>query len=98
MTPEQKIEQAAVDFAGNRKIGNPGYPTYEAILMERGFIAGAKSEEAKEYWSKQFEKEKIEFAIETLNNLEFNPRDSVADFVITIKYEIKELQQKLSEL
>lgn len=42
--------------------------TYETPI--HCFIAGATSDAAKKYWYKQFEKQKLEFAIEQLNKLE----------------------------
>jgi len=54
------------------------------------FIAGATSNAAKEYWYKQFEKQKLEFAIEYL----YLVRNSCFD----IENRIQELEQKLSEL
>lgn len=54
------------------------------------FIAGATS--------KYVEKQKLEFAIEQLNELEFNPKEHIVDFVLHIKNKIKKLKQNLSEL
>ena len=42
--------------------------TYETPI--HCFIAGATSDAAKQYWYKQFEKQKLEFAIEQLNKLD----------------------------
>lgn len=45
-------EQLAVDFASDRDLGaGHGYPSFEATLLEKGFIAGyeAKQEEINNY-------------------------------------------------
>ena len=48
--------------------------------------------------SRYVEKQKLEFAIDMLNELEFNPKEPLSDFVINIKSKIEELKQKLSAL
>lgn len=68
--------------------------TYETPI--HCFIAGATSDAAKKYWYKQFEKQKLEFAIEQLKK---------ASMLIVSQHERKanlriiiELEQKLSKL
>ena len=70
-------------------------PTYMDTSSERensitDFIAGAKS--------KYVEKQKLEFAIELLNQLEFDPKEDILDFVLHIESKIKELEEKLKQL
>jgi len=41
---EDEVEKLAVNYAGNRKLGaGHGYPSFEACLLEKGFIEGYKS-------------------------------------------------------
>jgi hypothetical protein len=43
---KKSIKQKAVDFAGDRSKGaGHGYPSWEAKLIERGYIKGAKDQE-----------------------------------------------------
>lgn len=53
------------------------------------FITGATS--------KYVERQKLQFAIELLNELEFNPKEHIVDFVLHIKNKIKELEEQLKE-
>lgn len=65
MNKINKLEQDACDWAGNRKLGaGHGYPSFEANLLERGYLAGATS--------KYVEIEKLKFTIERLNILHNN--------------------------
>ena len=42
---KKSIKQRAVDFAGDRSQGaGHGYPSWEANLIERGYIKGAKDQ------------------------------------------------------
>lgn len=71
---------------------------------KQDFIAGATSYAAKQYWYKQFEKQKLEFAIEQLKSLE--PTDYDVDYsspdLRYFRNELRkrriELEQKLKEL
>ncbi len=80
---------------------NTGSLTSENIL-KRGFSLGLYS--SKEYWYKEFKKEKLEFAIEQLKSLEPTDYDieySSADlryFRNELRKRRVELEQKLSEL
>ena len=86
----KELKQKACDFAGDRSIGaGHGYPSFEANLLERGFIAGATS--------KYVEKQKLEFAIEQLKEIgTLNFKSGFTSEKLNKK--IKELEQKLSEL
>lgn len=66
-------------------------------LAKKDFIAGATSNAAKEYWKKQLEKEKLEFAI---NQLKQHTVHNVIPYVnrIDVINKIQKLQQKLNEL
>lgn len=79
----KELEQTACDFAGDRSLGaGHGYPSFEANLLERGFIAGATS--------KYVEKQKLEFAIKQIEPLSRK--------FIEAKILMENLKQKLSEL
>lgn len=75
------------------------YPMYEHIMdlaayqsvKRAGFIEGAISDAAKEYWYKQFEKQKLQFAIEQLKRF----REATFGKGVDV---IQELEQKLNEL
>ena len=42
---KKSIEQRAVDFAGDRSNGGGhGYPSWEATLIEKGYVKGAKDQ------------------------------------------------------
>lgn len=42
---KKSVKQRAVDFAGDRSQGaGHGYPSWEANLIERGYIKGAKDQ------------------------------------------------------
>lgn len=94
---ELEAEKYARRFEENEQNGYNG----ESISIEdriemEAFIAGVTSNAAKEYWYKQFEKQKLEFAIEQLKK---------ASMLIVSQHERKanlriiiELEQKLSEL
>ena len=86
----KELEQTACDFAGDRSLGaEHGYPSFEANLLERGFIAGATS--------KYVEKQKLEFAIKQLK--ETGSLNFKGEFTSRkLNQKIKELEQKLSEL
>lgn len=62
----------------------------EDAIFKQGFIDGATS--------KYVEKQKLKFAIEQLNELEFDPKENILDFVIHIKNKVKELEQQLKQL
>lgn len=61
---------------------------------KKDFIAGATSNAAKEYWYKEFEKEKLEFAIKQLY-FAYNKEKSEDNYILSI---IQSLEQKLQEL
>lgn len=51
---KRSIEQRAVDFAGDRSNGaGHGYPSWEATLIERGYVKGAKDQEKLMYSEEQ---------------------------------------------
>ena len=86
----KELEQEACDFAGNRSLGaGHGYPSFEANLLERGYLAGATS--------KYVEKQKLEFAIDVLKSVNYQP-DSKFFWITDIGKKIKELEQKLNQL
>jgi len=79
----KQLELEAEDYLLGKRQGN--VPTsFEDV--KNIFIAEATSNAAKEYWYEQFEKQKLEFAIE-----QFKLFDCAKD-------KIKELQKQLSEL
>ena len=93
MNTEQKLKKDAEEY---RNLHPSPKNTGGNVRTIKAFITGAKSEASKEYWQKQFEKEKLEFAIEQLKK---------ASMLIVSQHERKanlriiiELEQKLSEL
>lgn len=62
-----KLKKAAEEYINSGKFESPnGYGMRE---VKEAFIEGATSETAKEYWHKQFKKEKLEFALEDIAKL-----------------------------
>lgn len=59
-------------------------------LAKKDFIAGATSNAAKEYWKKQLEKEKLEYAISNMREFE------AISWSVTEK--IEELEKQLNEI
>lgn len=81
---------------GYKQYGNSCGAREERKNCIEDFVTGATSDAAKQYWYKQFEKQKLEFAIEQLKK---------ASMLIVSQHERKanlriiiELEQKLSEL
>jgi len=70
--------------------------TYETPI--HCFIAGATSDAAKQYWYNQFEKQKLEFAIEQLKSFDLELQKYELSSDVLIFNKLKELEQKLSEL
>lgn len=89
---QKELELEAEKYYKENVEGEP--LTYETPI--HCFIAGATSDAAKQYWYKQFKKQKLEFAIEQLKK---------ASMLIVSQHERKanlriiiELEQKLSKL
>ena len=109
---------------GYKQYGNSCGAKQERKNCIEDFVTGATSDAAKQYWYKQFEKQKLEFAIEQLNKLESslkekytyltylqkefvgkmreqhirNKKSGISVAKEEIRRDIKELEQKLSEL
>jgi hypothetical protein len=53
---KKSIEQRAVDFAGDRSNGGGhGYPSWEATLIEKGYVKGAKDQKKLMYSEEEVE-------------------------------------------
>lgn len=106
MTTEQKLEKAAEQFILHSK--NLNYNRFKdqttLYFIQKDMEEFVKSEAAREYWYKQFEKEKLEFAIEQLKSLEPTDYDieySSADlryFRNELRKRRIELEQKLKKI
>ena len=59
-------------------------------LHIKSFIAGHNS--------KATQADVIQAQIDVLEDLDFNPRENVVDFILNIKYKVRELQQQLKQL
>lgn len=89
-----QIELEAKKYARRFEEKEQGGYNGESLSIEdrieiEAFIAGVKSNAAKEYWYKQFEKEKLEFAIEQIRPLE--------NICWEATLLVEELEQKLKE-
>ena len=93
MSKELEIEAEKAN--GYAYYGKPLGEKY--LAFNEGFIAGATSNSAKEYWYKQFENQKLEFAIEQLKSIKTMGFEE-AFICIEIYNKVKELEQKLKEL
>jgi hypothetical protein len=94
MKKELKLEaeKYARRFEENEQSGYNGESLSIEDKMEmEAFIAGATSNSAKKYWYKEFEKQKLEFAIRQI-------RECKKGAFNTVENKIKELEQQLSEL
>lgn len=91
---DKELELEAEKYYKENIEGEP--LTYETPI--HCFIAGATSDAAKQYWYKQFEKQKLEFAIEQLRKIKIAVSNKNPFTVYNIAHQIQELEQKLSEL
>ena len=91
---DKELELEAEKYYKENVEGEP--LTYETPI--HCFIAGATSDAAKKYWYKQFEKQKLEFAIEQLKSFDLELQKYELSSDVLIFNKLKELEQKLSEL
>lgn len=84
------VNNTGAMFMPNRDEVNNSY-------KQEGFIAGATSDATKQYWYEQFEKQKLEFAIEQYTIIMGNENCPFPLFTFC-KEKIKELEQKQQEL
>ncbi len=85
------LNKEAKNLADNESLFRDGLLTLcNKKLFIKGAIAGANS---------KYVKQQILLAkIDVINNLEFNPRKDLIDFILSVNNKIIELQQKLKQL
>ena len=82
---EVDMEQIAVDFAGDRKLGaGHGYPSFEANLLERGFLSGYNQalEDNKE---KKYTEEDMKYMFECGRNFQSNGESTFTISILHIE-------------
>jgi hypothetical protein len=85
------IEQLACNYAGNRKLGaGHGYPSFEARLLERGFLEGFKT--AQSLSDKMFSLEDMHQALHLINN---SPNIPIIGDAIEIINKINNQREKI---
>jgi hypothetical protein len=73
---KKSIGQRAVDFAGDRSQGGGhGYPSWEANLIEKGYVKGAKDQEKLMFTKKDLERAfkngfTISYGIQDINSID----------------------------
>lgn len=85
------LNKEAKNLADNESLFRDGLLTLcNKKLFIKGAIAGANSKYVKQ--------QILQAQIDVINNLEFNPRKDLIDFILSVNNKIIELQQKLKQL